>query len=125
MKKLFVLFFILAQVIMANAQVKVSRIDPANWFAGMRNPSLQLMVYGPNIKMADVSVDYPGARVDSVVRLDSPNYLFVYLNLQGAQPGEMTLNFKQGGKSRKVKYQLCQRAMGGEERVGFTNADVL
>lgn len=125
MKKLFVLFFILAQVIMANAQVKISRIDPANWFAGMRNPSLQLMVYGPNIKTADVSVDYPGARVDSVVRLDSPNYLFVYLNLQGAQPGEMTLNFKQGGKSRKVKYQLCQRAMGGEERVGFTNADVL
>ena len=110
---------------MANAQVKVSRIDPANWFAGMRNPSLQLMVYGPNIKTADVSVDYPGARVDSVVRLDSPNYLFVYLNLQGAQPGEMTLNFKQGGKSRKVKYQLCQRAMDGEKRVGFTNADVL
>ena len=110
---------------MANAQVKVNRIDPANWFVGMKNPSLQLMVYGPNIKSADVSVDYPGVRVDSVVRLDSPNYLLVYLNLQGAQPGEMTLNFKQAGKSKKVKYQLCQRTMSGEERVGFTNADVL
>ena len=54
MKKLFVLFLILAQVIMANAQVKVNRIDPANWFVGMKNPSLQLMVYGPNIKSADV-----------------------------------------------------------------------
>ena len=63
MKKLFVLFLILAQVIMANAQVKVNRIDPANWFVGMKNPSLQLMVYGPNIKSADVSVDYPGGAV--------------------------------------------------------------
>ena len=71
MKKLFVLFLILAQVIMANAQVKVNRIDPANWFVGMKNPSLQLMVYGPNIKSADVSVDYPGVRVDSVVRLQA------------------------------------------------------
>ena len=110
---------------MANAQVKVNRIDPANWFVGMKNPSLQLMVYGPNIKSADVSVDYPGVRVDSVVRLDSPNYLLVYLNLQGAQPGEMTLNFKQAGKSKKVKYQLCQRTMSGEKHVGFSNADVL
>ena len=110
---------------MANAQVKVNRIDPANWFVGMKNPSLQLMVYGPNIKSADVSVDYPGVRVDSVVRLDSPNYLLVYLNLQGAQPGEITLNFKQAGKSKKVKYQLCQRTMSGEKHVGFSNADVL
>ncbi|MGI6223689.1 MAG: glycoside hydrolase family 13 protein [Prevotella sp.] len=125
MKKLVILFFIFVQVIMANAQVKVNRIDPANWFAGMKNPSLQLMVYGPGIKSADVSVDYPGVRVDSVVRLDSPNYLFVYLNLQGAQPGEMTLTFKQGGKSKKVKYELKQRAMSGDKRMGFTNADVL
>ena len=110
---------------MAQAQLKVDRIDPTNWFVGMKDPSLQLMVYGPNIKSADVSVDYPGVRVDSVVRLDSPNYLFVYLNLQGAQPGEMTLNFKQAGKSKKVKYELKQRSMSGEQHVGFSNADVL
>lgn len=73
MKKLFILFVVFAQVIMAQAQLKVDRIDPTNWFVGMKDPSLQLMVYGPNIKSADVSVDYPGVRVDSVVRLDSPN----------------------------------------------------
>ncbi len=105
-----------------SAVVKVSRIDPTNWFVGMKNPSVQLMVYGTNIKnVKNVTTDYPGVAIDSVVRLDSPNYLLVYLNLSGAQPGEMTLKFDK----TKVKYQLKSREMSGDKRMGFTNADVL
>ena len=108
-----------------NAAVKVDRIDPTNWFVGMKNSSLQLMVYGEGIGSADVTTDYAGVRVDSIVRVDSPNYLLVYLNLDGAQPGEMTLNFKNGKQTKKVKYELKAREKRGEERIGFTNADVL
>lgn len=108
-----------------NAAVKVDRIDPTNWFVGMKNPSLQLMVYGEGIGFADVTTDYAGVRVDSIVRVDTPNYLLVYLNLEGAQPGEMTLNFKNGKAKKKVKYELKAREKRGEERMGFTNADVL
>ena len=107
------------------AAVKVDRIDPTNWFVGMKNPSLQLMVYGEGISSADVTTDYAGVKIDSIVRLDSPNYLLVYINLEGAQPGEMTLNFKNGKLTKKVKYQLKAREKRGEERMGFTNADVL
>ncbi len=108
-----------------NAAVKVDRIDPTNWFVGMKSPSLQLMVYGEGIGSADVTTDYAGVRVDSIVRVDSPNYLLVYLNLEGAQPGEMTLEFKNGKAKKKVKYELKAREKRGEERMGFTNADVL
>lgn len=107
------------------AAVKIERIDPANWFVGMKNTSLQLMVYGENIRQADVTTDYDGVKIDSIVRLDSPNYLLVYLNLEGVKPGEMTLNFKNGKAVKKVKYELKAREKRGEERMGFTNADVL
>ena len=108
-----------------NAAVKVDRIDPTDWYVGMKDPSLQLMVYGEGIGSADVTTDYAGVKVDSIVRLDSPNYLLVYLNLEGAQPGEMTLQFKNGKQTKKVKYTLKASEKRGEERVGFTNADVL
>lgn len=107
------------------AAVKIDRIDPANWFVGMKNTSLQLMVYGENIRQADITTDYDGVKIDSIVRLDSPNYLLVYLNLEGVRPGEMTLNFKNGKAVKKVKYELKAREKRGEERMGFTNADVL
>ena len=37
----------------------------------------------------------------------------------------MTRNFKQGKQSKKVKYELRDRAMAGDKRIGFTNEDVL
>ena len=108
-----------------HAAVKVDRIEPTNWYVGMKDPSVQLMVYGEGIRDAEVAIDYAGVTIDSLVRLDSPNYLLVYLNTRGAQPGTMEMTFKQGRSKKKVKYQLLAREMSGDKRMGFTNADVL
>ena len=106
----------------AKSKVVIDRIDPTDWFVGLKNPQVQLMVYGKNIAAVQrVATDYPGVVVDSVVRLDSPNYLFVYLNLRQAKPGTMTLQFDKV----KVQYQLKQREMAGDKRIGFDNSDVL
>ena len=125
MKRLFFLMALVAQVLTmsaAKSKVVIDRIDPTDWFVGLKNPQVQLMVYGKNIAAVQrVATDYPGVVVDSVVRLDSPNYLFVYLNLRQAKPGTMTLQFDKV----KVQYQLKQREMAGDKRIGFDNSDVL
>ena len=108
------------------AAPNVTRIDPTNWFADMQDPTLQLMVYGKDIKFADVTTDYPNVKIDSLVRLDSPNYLLVYLNLKGAKPGEVTLTFSnKNGKKTTKKFQLKAREMAGADRKGFNISDVL
>ena len=111
----------------AKPKVTVDRIDPTDWYVGMKNPSVQLMVYGQGIRdVKEVTTDYPGVRIDSLVRLDSPNYLLVYMNLSGAQPGTMTLQFQgEKGKPLKVDYLLKAREMAGKERRGFDISDVL
>ena len=125
MKRIILPLSLILCVMTIRATVKIDRIDPANWFVGMKNTSLQLMIYGENIRQADVTTDYDGVKIDSIVHLDSPNYLLVYLNLEGVRPGEMTLNFKNGKAVKKVKYELKAREKRGEDRTGFTNADVL
>ena len=108
------------------AASNVTRIDPTNWFADMQDPTLQLMVYGKDIKFTDVTTDYPNVKIDSLVRLDSPNYLLVYLNLKGAKPGEINLTFSnKNGKKTIRKYQLKAREMAGADRKGFDISDVL
>ena len=108
-----------------NAANKIDRIEPTDWFVGMKNPQVQLMVYGKDIRTADVTTDYPGVRIDSLVRLDSPNSLLVYMNVKDAQPGTMNLKFSGKGVKQTVKYALKARKMRGEDHKGFTNADVL
>ena len=124
MKKVLLLtaFAALNLTTMAAKKTVIDRIEPTDWYVGMKNPTVQLMVYGNGIRdVQSVTTDYPGVVIDSIVRLDSPNYLLLYLNLSGAQPGTMTLKF---GK-QKVPYQLKAREMSGDKRQGFTNADVL
>ena len=121
MKKIIFSLALFLSAMTSLASTNIDRIEPANWFVGMKNSSLQLMVYGKNIRNSHVSVDYPGVKIDSLVRLDSPDYLLVYLNIGGAKPGEMMLNFN----GKKVKYPLQAREMSGDKRMGFTNADVL
>ena len=121
MKKIIFSLALFLSAMTSLASTNIDRIEPANWFVGMKNSSLQLMVYGKNIRNSRVSVDYPGVKIDSLVRLDSPDYLLVYLNIGGAKPGEMMLNIN----GKKVKYPLQAREMSGDKRMGFTNADVL
>lgn len=122
MKQTIITVLFALHIIGMSAAVKIDKVEPTNWFVGMKNPQVQLMVYGKSIaSVKEVTTDYPGARIDSVIRLDSPNYLLVYLHLPNALPGEMTLSFDK----QKVKYPLREREMSGDQRMGFTNADVL
>lgn len=125
MKKIILFSLLLLTAGIANAALKINKIEPAYWFAGMKEPSLQLMVYGNDVRDAEVTIDDTRVRIDSIVRLDSPDYLLVYLNLKEANAGTLTLRFKNGGRQTAVKYALKPRVMSGDERKGFSNADVL
>ncbi len=99
-------------------------IEPPYWWAGMNNTSVQLLVHSPEIRDAEPSISYPGISIDSVVRLESPNYQIIYLNVARATaPGKMDIFFKQGKKSMTAKYELKQR--DGILPTPFTSADVL
>lgn len=104
----------------------VDKIDPPFWYVGMKSSQLQLMVYGAGIGDAGVTVDYPGVSVSSVVRLESKNYLLVYLNLSAdVAPGKMKITFAPGKKKIVKEYELRARDKKPCERMGFDAADAL
>ncbi|MCI1683373.1 MAG: glycoside hydrolase family 13 protein [Bacteroides sp.] len=108
------------------ANINPDKIDPPFWYTDMQNPELQLMVYGKAIGNASVTVNYPGASLSSVVRLDSPNYLLVYLHLdKNIKPGKMELTFTTGKKKSVREYELKERTRKGCEHKGFDASDVL
>ncbi len=97
----YVHFSLLAQI------PEVQRIHPANWWIGMKNPHLQLLVYGKNIQQASMSVNYPGVRVLKTQKVANPNYLFVDLEIaKTAKAGTMQLVFNNGSAKSIHKYVL-------------------
>ena len=121
-------FFLTAILCAITASVSAKNampsIAPPFWWSGMNSPKLQLMVHGDNIRDAVPSIDYAGVTIDSIARLDSKNYQFLYLNVSPqAQPGTMTIVFKNGKKSVKVPYELKKR--DGIMPDAFSSEDVL
>lgn len=113
--------------IYAYANVKVEKIDPPHWWIGMNDSTLQLQVYGNNIRNADVDIDYPGVKIDSIARLDgSDNYQFIYLTIsENTKPGKLQLQFKDGKKKIKSDFELRQRNSNPKGGQGFDAGDVL
>jgi len=112
-------------LIPVNAQVE--RVEPPSWWAGMRNPELQLMMYGNELQGNQVSVNYPGVTVESVCNTENPDYLFVNLHLsEDIQPGTMEFILTRNGKtSTTIPYELLERRPGTAAVEGFNSSDVI
>ena len=104
----------------------VTNVDPPYWWTGMANDTLQVMVTGPDIAKAEVSVNYPGVRLAQNVTLDSPNYRFLYFAISPeTKPGTMDIKFTLGRQKQTVAYELKARDRKPEEYGGFDASDVL
>lgn len=101
------------------------QVEPAFWWSGMKNPELQLMVYGKDIAEYRPTVEASGIRLKSAVSLESPNYLILYLNIGEAKPGAFQITFTKDKKSFSYPYELRERKPNASEIRGFDSSDVL
>ncbi|MCM1351892.1 MAG: glycoside hydrolase family 13 protein [Alistipes senegalensis] len=110
----------------ADAGSRVTRVEPLSWWTGMRTP-LQLMVHGDGIAACDVRIEgSAGVRVAEVHKADSPNYLFVDVEIAAdAAPGTRYLLFTRDGETFKVPYEIAARRAGSADRPSFTTADMI
>lgn len=105
---------------------QIERVEPPNWWTGFEETELQLMVYGENIGNATPNIDYPGVSIENVEKADSPNYLFIDLEIGEAEPGTFELNFSlEDGSEEVYEYELKSREKPASEYVGFDNTDAI
>lgn len=111
----------------ASAQ-QITRVDPMNWWVGMKSPELQLVVYGPEIGTStDVDLDaYPGVALTGTDHPANKNYLLLSLHVSSeAKPGKLKLRFSGGKKKVAYEYELKARRDPKTRAQGVTAADVV
>lgn len=110
------------------AQSPIQRVEPPNWWAGMQNPELELLLHGENLAHYQVVLgDYDGVKINTTIRVQNPNYLFINLELASdVKPGKFEIMLKDGGKTVAThQYELQERKEGSAMRESFTPADVM
>ncbi len=108
------------------AQIADIRVEPSNWWVGMKNPNVQLMLHGKDIAKCTPTSDTRGVKIADVTRTDNPNYLFVTLNItKKAKAGDAQIVLTQGGQRQTINYPLNERRKGSAKRTGFTSDDAV
>jgi glycosidase len=105
----------------------IERIDPPFWWVGMEHPTVELMVYGPDIAETRVSLDdYAGVTLERVTEVENPNYVFVRLRVTAsAESGTVTLRFAHAEDTITRSYELRARREPGTYAQGFSSEDVI
>ena len=73
----------------------VKQVAPQFWWAGMKNPELQILLYGNGIASSDVTLSGKDISIKEIVRQDNPNYLLLYLDLSEAGPQHFDITLRQ------------------------------
>lgn len=101
-----------------------THVHPLYWWAGMKNPELQILLHGQNVRDCEATiVGAEGIELKEIVRLDSPNYLLLYLDTHRAAAQTFCIELKSGRKVRKLEYELKSREE--RERQTFDASDVV
>ena len=109
------------------AAAQIDRVEPLSWWTGMKTP-LQLMINGEGAGSFD-RVRFEGGKglkVKAVHAADSPNYLFVDVEVSAkAKPGTYTLVLGNGSEELRYPYRIEARSEGSAQRASFTTADLI
>jgi glycosidase len=113
-----ILFFCVSTVQAQKAEI--SKMNPTNWYVGMKNPNLQVLIYGKNLQSNKLSLKpYLGVKLKKIHTVENPNYLFVDLEIaKNTKPGK--LQFSCNGTS--FSYEL--KAKSANPR-GLSQADFI
>jgi glycosidase len=105
----------------------LERIEPANWWVGMKNNKLQLIVHGNQIATRNVTINYPGVSLLKANKVENPNYLFLDLEISAAtQPGTFPIRFeKKGAKAIVFNYELKARNVKQVKAQGVNTKDFM
>jgi glycosidase len=129
MKKIIVIISTLLSI--SAFAIDAPHVYPTNWWVGMKNPKLQLMVHDDGIKAAvrNVEISYPGIKLDKMSKVEGDNYLFLDLTIApNTKPGIVKIKINRiNFQPLLINYELKTRNnQDGKTRVqGVTAKDFI
>lgn len=124
-KSIFTVMFLFVLVI--GFGQKIERIEPPNWWVGMKESKVQIMLTGSNIGKAVPSVTYKGVKIEKFGSPDNPDFLFIDLIIKrNTTPGNIPIALNNGsGPDTVINYPILEREKGAAARIGFNTTDAI
>jgi glycosidase len=109
------------------SKTSLERVEPTNWWVGLKNTSLQLLVKEDHIGRSKPSISYKGVSIEKVNKARSENYLFIDLSIdKSTRAGKFDIIFTfDDGTKKTHTYELKSREKQADDYIGFDSSDAI
>ncbi len=108
-------------------QFSIQRIEPPNWWVGMKHDTVQIMIYGKNISKAEIYPQHGPTEIIGVHKAESLNYLFLDLAISPdiKENFNFKIGFSFGSTDTVISYPILVRENSDNRFKGFSQSDVM
>ena len=105
----------------------IERVEPPNWWVGMKTNDLQILVYGKSINDLIPKISNSNIELTSFNKVQNENYLFLNISIsENAQPDEVEIDFyKNNMVVDRYVFSLLDREKNASNVEGFNSSDVM
>ncbi len=105
----------------------IERVEPPNWWVGMKTKNLQILVYGNSINDLIPKISNSNIELTSFDKVKNENYLFLNISIsENAKPDEVEIDFyKNNVVVDRYVFSLLNREKNASNVEGFNSSDVM
>lgn len=106
--------------------LNIKKLEPPNWWAGMKYNNIRLMLYGEDLN--GISARFAGSELQvlKIYNADSPSYSFIDITVpETITPGNYELIITKNGNEKKITFPILPRIKDEKQYQGFGADDII
>ncbi len=121
-----VVFLSLFSLTALSQDFSIYKIEPPNWWIGMKWDTVQLMIYGENLDNVNVSSSENKLKILNVQTAENSMYMFVDIFIpENLEAGNYNLIFNRDNVNKEILFPVLERELSMDKHLGFSNKDVI
>lgn len=125
-KKSLVVLIVLIFSCISYSRISIKKVEPPNWWTGMKHNKIQLMVYGEDLEGVSAVFNNENIKILKVHDAESASYCFIDVLIpENLSAGDYQLKLIKDNFQADFLFPIFSRDTGGKRYQGFSNKDAI
>lgn len=121
-----IVLFVFLSIKIIPQNIVVDKIEPPNWWTGMKWNKVQLMIYGANLKNISAQFNSDNISIEKVTQIENTDYAFIDIVIsEELLPGSYQLTLSNINSEKQINYEIKPRENSIGNHRGFNQTDVI
>jgi glycosidase len=124
-KSVYILMIFLI-VNLLSQDLRIDKVEPPNWWSGMKYNRVQIMVYGSGLINIKAKFNTDDLKIENIHQTENSSYAFIDINVPtGIASDAYILEISNGQSEVQVNFPILSREKYGSGHQGFDPSDII